>query len=355
MNRSRRKTDKVISNDNLKNALLNLKSENKIEVKPVKLKQQPNQGKKNRTFRDLSGVVLLDKPKDVSSNFILQKIKRLFNVKKAGHTGSLDPIATGLLPICFGKTTKYAQFLLDSDKCYEVVAKFGVVTTTCDIEGEVVSEKEVPNNFSELLESIVPTFMGKQQQVPPMYSALKHQGKPLYAYAREGIEIKREARDINIYDLKILNIDTENKTARLFVSCTKGTYIRSLVHDIGEKLGVGGHVQELRRVSIGNIGSTEMVSIEDLEKAFENGGFKSLEQYRKSVPELMHHLPYIFVSSNDILPLKQGKNISNELIEQNVLKFAPNQKIRLYLESMNNFIGVGLVNSDKKISALAIG
>ena len=183
MTKLKKSPKKVISNDNLKNALQQLRTDNKIEIKTTPVfsknkikqnqKQQPQQ-KKNKDFRDLSGVVLLDKPKDISSNHILQKVKRLFNVKKAGHTGSLDPIATGLLPLCFGKTTKFAQYLLDSDKCYEVVAKFGVVTTTGDIEGEVVSEKAVPDNLENALKDIINDFKGLQKQIPPMYSALKH-------------------------------------------------------------------------------------------------------------------------------------------------------------------------------------
>lgn len=201
---------------------------------------------RRRKGRDVNGILVIDKPMDITSNGILQQVKRLFGAAKAGHTGALDPLATGVLPLCFGEATKFSQMMLDSDKAYIATARLGVRTETGDSEGAVVAEKPVPTGLdAATLEPVLERFRGDIQQVPSMYSALKHKGRPLYEYAREGIEVERPSRPVTIYELTLLEVrETEIDIA---VSCTKGTYIRSLVEDIGEALGCGAHVTALRR------------------------------------------------------------------------------------------------------------
>ncbi|MBZ0058148.1 MULTISPECIES: tRNA pseudouridine(55) synthase TruB [unclassified Leclercia] len=215
-----------------------------------------------RRGRDVHGVLLLDKPQGASSNDVLQKVKRLYNANRAGHTGALDPLATGMLPICLGEATKFSQYLLDSDKRYRVIAKLGQRTDTSDADGQVVEER--PVTFSaEQLEAALESFRGDTQQVPSMYSALKYQGKKLYEYARQGIEVPREARPITVYEL--LFIRHEGDELELEVHCSKGTYIRTIIDDLGEKLGCGAHVIYLRRLAVSKYPAERMVTLEQLQ------------------------------------------------------------------------------------------
>ena len=201
-----------------------------------------------RIKRPISGVLLLDKPAGYSSNQALQHVKRLFTAAKAGHTGNLDPFATGLLPICFGEATKFSHTLLDADKVYCAVLKLGVTTTTGDTEGEVTSRAEVKLSRVEV-EQAIGAFVGKISQVPPMYSALKHEGKPLYEYARAGVQIERKSREVTIYSIRLDRF--EKNEAEIHVTCSKGTYIRVLAEDLGEKLGCGAYLIGLKRLSTG--------------------------------------------------------------------------------------------------------
>lgn len=214
-----------------------------------------------RRWRELDGIVLLDKPQGLSSNDALQKVRRLFGAAKAGHTGALDPLATGLLPICFGEATKFAGYLLDADKAYRTTARLGVRTTTSDAEGEVVSERPVSVSRDQL-EAALAQFRGPQQQVPSIWSALKHEGHPYYWYARRGIDIPRPARAITIYRLELVAFD--GRDAILDVHCSKGTYIRSLVDDLGELLGCGAHVSVLRRTAVSNFPLSAMRTLDEL-------------------------------------------------------------------------------------------
>lgn len=205
--------------------------------------------KPRKRGRDIDGVFLLDKPQGMSSNDIMQKVKRVFQANKAGHTGALDPLATGMLPVCLGEATKFSQFLLDADKRYQVTAKLGERTDTSDAEGQVVETRDVQVDVQDILAAL-PHFRGDLMQVPTMFSALKHQGKPLYEYARAGITVEREARPITIFDLQFIAYDAPYLT--LEVHCSKGTYIRTLVDDLGEYLGCGAHVTVLRRTAVAN-------------------------------------------------------------------------------------------------------
>ncbi|MDX1559282.1 MAG: tRNA pseudouridine(55) synthase TruB [Marinobacter sp.] len=225
---------------------------------------------RRRKGRDVNGILVIDKPIGVTSNGILQQVKRLFGAAKAGHTGALDPLATGVLPLCFGEATKFSQMMLDSDKAYIATARLGIRTETGDSEGAVVAEKPVPAGLTaEVLESVLDGFRGDIQQVPSMYSALKHKGRPLYEYAREGIEVERPARPVTIYELTLL--DVRENELDIAVSCTKGTYIRSLVEDIGEALGCGAHVTALRRTMASGFTLASAHAVTDLEAMRERG------------------------------------------------------------------------------------
>lgn len=215
-----------------------------------------------RRGRDVHGVLLLDKQQGASSNDVLQKVKRLYNANRAGHTGALDPLATGMLPICLGEATKFSQYLLDSDKRYRVIARLGQRTDTSDADGQVVEERPVTFTAAELA-SALESFRGNTQQIPSMYSALKYQGKKLYEYARQGIEVPREARPITVYEL--LFIRHEGDELELEIHCSKGTYIRTIIDDLGEKLGCGAHVIYLRRLAVSRYPIERMVTLEQLQ------------------------------------------------------------------------------------------
>lgn len=216
--------------------------------------------------RPVHGVLLLDKPLGFSSNQALQKAKWLLRAEKAGHTGTLDPLATGVLPLCFGAATKFSQLHLDADKTYETTVRLGVKTTTGDAEGDVVETRPVQCSVGEVVE-VLDRFMGPITQVPPMHSALKKDGKPLYEYAREGETVEREPRHVTIHDLELLDLQLQGDKPhlRLRVTCSKGTYIRTLGEDIAEALGCGGHLSMLRRVQTGPFEASQCISVEALE------------------------------------------------------------------------------------------
>ena len=214
--------------------------------------------------RAIDGILLLDKPKGISSNKALQQAKGIYFAQKAGHTGALDPLATGMLPICFGEATKFTQFLLDTDKTYVVRAKLGERTTTSDSDGEIVQTRDVNVTVDQLKQEIS-AFLGESDQYPSMYSALKYEGKPLYKYAREGIEVPRKCRKINVFSLTLDEFDEANNEVQMTAHVSKGTYIRTIVDDLGENLGCGAHVIMLHRSAVGHYPADKMVSIGQLE------------------------------------------------------------------------------------------
>lgn len=256
--------------------------------------------------RDLDGVILLDKPQGLSSNDILQRVKRLYQANKAGHTGALDPLATGMLPICFGEATKFSQFLLDADKSYRVTAKLGERTDTSDAEGQVVAQKAVTVELADILQAL-PHFRGKLQQVPTMFSALKYQGKPLYEYARAGITVERPARPITIFALDF--IEYQKPYLTLDVRCSKGTYIRTLVDDLGEFLGCGAHVTVLRRTGVANYPIEQMVSWQQLQQLAEQQDFTLLDQYLLPVDTAVSTLPVLHLSEEQGRLLRFGQRV----------------------------------------------
>lgn len=229
-----------------------------------------------RKRRSISGILILDKPAGVSSNGVLQKVRWLLNSDKGGHTGSLDPLATGVLPLCFGEATKFSRYLLDADKAYEAEVRLGQTTNTGDAEGEVLETRPV-NISLEQAEAVLPQFRGDIMQVPPMYSALKQDGQPLYKLARAGEVVERKARSIHIAALELLSL--EGDLLRLRVSCSKGTYIRTLAEDIGRELGCGAHIAGLRRIAAGPFDLSRAVTLDELIALHDEQGSEALDRY----------------------------------------------------------------------------
>ncbi|WP_373777465.1 tRNA pseudouridine(55) synthase TruB [Glaesserella sp.] len=296
-------------------------------------------GRPRKKGRDVHGVFLLDKPQGVSSNDIMQKVKRLFQANKAGHTGALDPLATGMLPICLGEATKFSQFLLDADKRYLVTAKLGERTDTSDADGQIVQTRDVSVTEQEIL-SALDSFRGEIMQVPTMFSALKHQGKPLYEYARAGITIEREARPITIFELKFVEYQVPYLT--LEVHCSKGTYIRTLVDDLGESLGCGAHVVMLRRLSVANYPMDKMITIDDLQNLSENRPLDQLDSYL---------LP-IDTTVSSLVPLKLNTEQSKAVGFGQRVKIANETQIygQVRLFSDNGiFLGVAEIREDNVV------
>ncbi|OCW96260.1 tRNA pseudouridine(55) synthase TruB [Alishewanella sp. HH-ZS] len=286
-----------------------------------------------KNARPVHGILLLDKPLEVSSNGILQRVRWLYQAQKAGHTGALDPMASGLLPICFGEATKFSQFLLDTDKTYQVTATFGIRTTTSDAEGEVVSEKAV--SFSEPeLTTAMQQLSGDILQVPTMFSALKYQGQPLYKYARQGIEVPREARPISIYRFELLSRTAQ--TADFIVHCSKGTYIRTLIDDLGELLGCGAHVSRLHRVQVGPFQAAQMVTPQQLEALNEQQDWAALDALLLPMDAGLQGLP------SQVLDAAQQKAIMHGQSCQ--VATADAEVVKLYAES-GQLLGIGEIVS----------
>ena len=285
--------------------------------------------------RDVHGVFLLDKPQDVSSNDIMQKVKRLFKANKAGHTGALDPLATGMLPICLGEATKFSQFLLDSDKRYVVTAKLGERTDTSDAEGQVVQSREV--NVAEVdILAALPAFRGEILQVPTMFSALKHNGKPLYEYARAGVTVEREARPITIFELKF--IDYQAPFLTLEVHCSKGTYIRTLVDDLGEALGCGAHVTMLRRLAVADYPIEEMMPIEDLALLADSFPSSELDRLLLPMDTAVASLPQLNLTAEQTKAVGFGQRVKFENTQ------ALNGLVRLFSEN-GQFLGIAEITA----------
>lgn len=250
----------------------------------------------------IDGVLLLDKPKGMSSNYALQKARRLYQAQKAGHTGTLDPMATGLLPVCFGEATKFSLHLLEADKVYRARIKFGQVTDTGDAEGTVIREREIPEIAQAELDAVLDRFRGEIDQVPPMYSALKHQGRPLYELARQGIEIERAVRRVTIYNMALLARHSDG--IEIEVAVSKGTYIRSLAEDIGEALGCGAHLTALRRLKTGPFTGDAMLDFERLEALADQ---QAREGVLLPVDILLDHLPRLDITAEMARMILRGQ------------------------------------------------
>ncbi|TVQ87699.1 MAG: tRNA pseudouridine(55) synthase TruB [Chromatiaceae bacterium] len=297
-------------------------------------------GRRRSRGRAVNGILLLDKPLGLSSNHALQQVKRRFDAAKAGHTGSLDPLATGLLPLCFGHSTKFSAFLLDADKRYLVRVRLGVRTETADAEGEVVATAPTDHVTAAAVREVLVGFVGSIEQLPPMYSAVKHQGQRLYRLARAGQEVVRAPRRIQIYALELLGLDLPD--LEIMVHCSKGTYVRTLAEDIGAQLGCGGHVAALRRTAVGPYveGSSRFIEMATIEAAAEQGS-AALDALLLPLDSMLDHCAPLRLSADAAFYLGQGQPV---LIPQ-----APTAGlVRLY-DVSGHFLGIGEILDDGRV------
>ncbi len=290
--------------------------------------------------RDVNGILVLEKPLNVTSNAALQRVKRMFGAAKAGHTGSLDPLATGVLPLCFGEATKFSQILLDSDKKYLVTGKLGVQTASGDTDGEIVKQSPFEHVTEQAIVDVISQFTGEIEQVPSMYSALKHKGQPLYKLARQGIEVERKARKITIFTLELLSFKGDEFS--LSVHCSKGTYIRNLVEDMGAALSTCAHVVKLHRTDAGPYTSDAMVTFEQLDAALEKGGHEEIDTLLLPVCSSVADWPEVALTDNSAYYLKQGQAVQ---VPQSPVE----GMVKLSLED-GTFLGVGEILDDGKVA-----
>jgi tRNA pseudouridine55 synthase len=295
-----------------------------------------------RTYRPLDGVLLFDKPLELSSNIALQKVRRLFQAEKAGHTGTLDPLATGLLPICFGEATKFSVALLDADKTYRALVRLGQATTTADAEGEVIAEHPVECNLADV-EAVLEKFRGEIQQLPPMHSALKHQGKPLYSYIRQGETIERELRNVVIHELLLHRF--EGSELDISVRCSKGTYIRTLAEDIGAALSCGAHLIGLRRTAIAHFNLNNGYTLQQLTYMTD----EQRETLVLPLEALMPNMPKLHLDAVQIKRLAQGQRLALDTGLSDG---------KISLNGPDGFIGTGLLQGrrlapDRLLSGVA--
>ncbi len=310
--------------------------------------------RRRKQGRKVAGILLLDKPLGLTSNAALQRVKWLYHAAKAGHTGSLDPLATGLLPICFGETTKFSAFLLDADKHYRVRVRLGQTTTTADAEGEIIAEAPTDGITEQAVREVLAQFIGTIEQLPPMYSAVKHKGERLYKLAREGKEVERTPRPIEIYRLDLLEFALPELV--LEVHCSKGTYVRTLADDIGQQLGCGGHVSALRRTGVGPYieTNTRFVPLAEIQQLHEAAvaqahasderqpvNFATLDAHLLALDTVLGHCPALRLSADAAFYLRQGQAV---LVPQ-----APTEGlVRLY-DPSQHFLGIGEILDDGKV------
>lgn len=296
--------------------------------------------KNSSQYRNLHGILLLDKPIGITSNAALQLTKTLYAAKKAGHTGSLDPLASGMLPICFGEATKFAQFLLESNKHYQVTAKLGITTKSGDAEGEILEQRPIDNLTLEQIERALQKFRGEISQIPSMYSAIKHQGQPLYKLARQGITVERQPRRVTIYNLKLL--DWQKDELKLEISCSKGTYVRTLIEDIGNDLSCGAHVAALHRLSVDPYQATQLISPVTLEQLAAKKDFTALDTLLLPIESMFASWQEIKVSEATAFYLYQGQAV-----------FAPHATTSKLVKLSNKdgrFLGIGEVLADGRVA-----
>ena len=292
------------------------------------------------TGRRINGILLLDKAIGITSNTALQKVKRLYQANKAGHTGSLDPLASGLLPLCLGEATKLSSFLLDADKAYEGVCKLGIKTTTADAEGEVIQTRPVPALSEAQLLATLEKFVGEIEQIPPMHSAIKMQGQPLYKLAHQGIEVERQPRPVTIHSLRLTRLAADEFAFELH--CSKGTYVRTLVEDIGEILGCGAHLSALRRTMVGPFEISHAVTMETLEHTATETGFTGLDGLLIPMDQALEKWPVVQLSENSAYYVRQGQPVQ-------VAKAPTSGWVRLFAGN-NHFLGVGQILEDGRVA-----
>jgi tRNA pseudouridine55 synthase len=304
-------------------------------------------GRRRKSGRSVNGVLLLNKPTGLTSNKVLQKVRWLFDANRAGHTGALDPLASGVLPLCFGEATKFSQYLLDSDKYYRSTYRLGISTATGDSEGEIISQQDASKITRQEVEEKIKDFQGEIEQIPSMYSALKHKGQPLYKLARQGIEVDRPARQITIFDYRIIDFRSgDNPEVDVEVHCSKGTYIRSLAEDLGEALGCGAHVSALHRFKAGPFDESQTVSLSQLEKLKEAGSAEQLDQLLKPVDTPVSNYPAVEFDQITAGYFQLGQAIiSNKAFRQG----QEGDIVRVF-RAGGTFLGIGIVNEDGKVA-----
>lgn len=294
--------------------------------------------RKPKGYRDLDGILLLNKSLGISSNKALQAARHIFKANKGGHTGSLDPLATGLLPLCFGEATKYSSFLLDSSKTYRATCKLGTTTTTGDGEGEILVEKPV-NVSTKMIDQVVEQFIGKIQQIPPMHSAVKHQGERLYKLARQGIEVERKSRPIEIFSLDVVAFDDD--LLRLNIHCSKGTYIRTLAEDIGEALGCGAYLTALERTGVQPFWDARSYTLDELRSINEDES-QNLDDCLLPIESALTDWPRVDLTSDMCFYLLQGQPVQ-------IPKAPVDGFVRLF-DEQKGFIGLGVILSDGRVA-----
>jgi len=294
---------------------------------------------RRRKGRIISGIIVLDKAVGLSSNKALQEVKWLFEANKAGHTGSLDPLATGVLPLCLGEATKVSQFLLNSDKRYRARIKLGIRTDSADSEGQIIAQCDGVNVSRKQVEQALQSFKGETQQIPPMHSALKVDGVPLYKLAREGKTIPREARSICVYELELT--DFQGDEIELEITCSKGTYIRTIADDLGQDLGCGAHIIALRRLQAGAFTEADCVSTDVLREVKEKHGMDRLDQNLIPMDRAIEDLPEVNLPSIAASQFKNGQSVLVRHLPEEGL-------VRLYEEEQ--FIGIGCIDDDGKVA-----
>jgi tRNA pseudouridine55 synthase len=296
--------------------------------------------KPRRPKRPIDGILLLDKPAGITSNKALQEIKHLMQAEKAGHTGSLDPLATGLLPICLGEASKFSQYLLDADKVYRASMRLGQKTTTADAEGELIAEAPVPVLSLDEIEAVLARFRGDITQVPSMFSALKKDGRPLYELARQGLEVERAARPVSIYRLQLLEARPDSWDIE--VACSKGTYVRNLVEDIGDAIGCGAHVTALRRLAAGPFLEHQMVSLDTVKAMVAAGGPSGADSLLQPAWAGLAGMPQVELSETAAYYLLQGQPVR--------VPSAPNEGPVLAFEAGGRFLGLVEVADDGRLA-----
>jgi tRNA pseudouridine55 synthase len=263
--------------------------------------------RKSREYRDVDGILILDKPLVLSSNQALQQLRQLYAARKAGHCGSLDPLATGVLPICLGEATKFSSYLLGANKAYRAVCRLGQTTTTGDAEGDIIETAPVDVDSGQI-ERLLSDFVGVIEQVPPMYSALKHEGKRLYQLAREGKQVERPAREVEIFELSLLSLDGDSMSIE--VSCSTGTYIRTLAEDIGKRLGCGAHLTALRRCSVDVFDEGDALTLEQLRQLHSQQGREGIDARLLPVTVALARFPEMILNAADSVDIRHGKRLS---------------------------------------------
>ena len=294
---------------------------------------------RKRKGRPVHGILLLDKPAGLSSNHALQRVKRLYGASKAGHTGSLDPLATGLLPICFGEATKLSGHLLDADKSYRVTLRLGVATDTADADGEVIAQSDCRAIGAAEIERVLPDFLGPIEQVPPMYSAVKHQGQRLYKIARAGGEVERKTRQVAIYRLQLLDVGGSDVT--LDVDCSKGTYVRTLVEDIAAALGTHAHVTALRRTRLGPFRGA-LFTEEDLQQRSEAGGLTALDECLQPPEAALAGWPRVQLSPDSSFYFRRGQAIQ--------VRGAPSEGMLAVFDADEALLGLAEIDTDGRVA-----